>query len=94
MPFRINDVVLSVDPVKMYEYINYGKDIVCVRYPEVQRFADYTEFYNGSEEYCHAISAVIRRSKRKYSDTQRFEILSKSSWSSRTEQILEALGEL
>ena len=93
MPFQINDIVLSVDPVKIYEYINFGKDVVCVRYPEVERFVDYAELYNGIEGYCKALRKVINSSCRKYSDEQRVRILAESSWTSRIEPVLEKLGE-
>lgn len=94
MPFQVNDIVLSVDPVKMYEYVNFGKDIICVRYPEVERFGDYAELYNGANEYCKAIEAVMARKRRKYSDAQRLELLQKSSWHSRMKPVLKALSEL
>ena len=79
---------------KMYEYINFGKDIVCVRYPEVERFGDYAELYNGADEYCAAIEAIMVRPRRKYSDGQRMKMLEESSWHSRVQPILKALGEL
>ena len=94
MPFQINDIVLSVDPVKMYEYINFGKDVVCVRYPEVERFADYAVLYDGVEDYCSALQSVMDGSERKYSDEQRLRILDESSWTSRMEPVMKALDEL
>ncbi len=94
MPFKVNDIVLSVDPVKMYEYINFGKDIVCVRYPEVERFNDYAELYDGASGFCEALGTVMKRGSRKYSGRQRLSLLEESSWSSRVAPILEALGEL
>lgn len=94
MPFQVNDIVLSVDPVKMYEYINFGKDIVCVRYPEVERFGGLAELYDGTDGFCEALRTVMARGSRKYTDKQRLRILEKSSWSARVEPVLEALGEL
>lgn len=92
MPFIVNDIVLSVDPVKMYEYINYGKDIVCVSYPEVERFGDFAELYNGSDGYCAALKAVMERDRRKYTDGQRIAFLADSSWSSRIGPVLRTIG--
>lgn len=94
MPFVVNDVVLSVDPVKMYEYINYGKDIVCVSYPEVERFDDFAELYNGTGGYCAALKTVMERSRRKYTEGQRTAFLADSTWASRIEPVLHALGEM
>ena len=35
MPFQVNDIVMAVDPVKLYEYISFGKNTICVAYPEL-----------------------------------------------------------
>lgn len=94
MPFVVDDVVLSVDPVKMYEYINYGKDIVCVGYPEVERFGGFAELYNGSDGYCSALETVMERGGRKYTDNQRTAFLADSSWAARIEPVLHVLGEM
>lgn len=94
MPFKLNDVVLSVDPVKLYEYINMGKDIVCVRYPEVERFGAFVEFYDGTDSYCDVLAKVMSRTARKYSVSQRLQFLSENSWACRVRPVLRALEEL
>ncbi len=94
MPFRLDDIVLSVDPVKMYEYINFGKDIVCVRYPEVERFDAFAELYNGSQEYCDAMRDNMVRSLRKYDGEQRLNLLDESNWHCRVKPVFEALAAL
>ena len=94
MPFQLNDIVLSVDPVKMYEYINFGKDVVCVRYPEVERFGELAELYDGVGGYCNAIGTLMGRGGRKYSDEQRLQLLVESSWSCRMMPVFDALKEL
>ena len=94
MPFKLNDIVLSVDPVKMYEYVNFGKDIVCVRYPEVERFESFAELYNGPEGYCDAIRTVMERPSRKYDEVQRRGLLAESGWRSRIKPVIEALTDL
>lgn len=94
MPFIVNELILSVDPVKLYEYVNLGKDIVCVRYPEVERFSDFAELYNGSDEYCASLERVMASEHRKYNEEQRLQLLSESSWHARMKPVLQALAEL
>ena len=46
MPFILNELIESVDPVKLYEYINFEKNIICIKYDEILRFKDFVYFYN------------------------------------------------
>lgn len=45
MPFILNDIISDVDPVKLYEYISMGKNIISVKYREVKRFEKFVYFY-------------------------------------------------
>jgi hypothetical protein len=93
MPFVLNDLTRSVDPVKLYEYVNHGKPIVSVWYEEVDRFSPFVEFYTGTEGFGQALDQVIGSGLvPKYSDRQREEFLQENSWSSRTREIMEALA--
>jgi len=47
MPFKINDIIKDVDPVKLYEYVSMGKNIISVFYGEVMQFEPFVNFYNS-----------------------------------------------
>lgn len=89
MPFIINELILSVDPVKLYEYINFGKPIISVKYPEVERFAEFCEFYSTSEELRDAIYTAS--GNRKYSERQRLAFLSENTWPHRARAFLSII---
>jgi teichuronic acid biosynthesis glycosyltransferase TuaH len=55
MPFIVNDLIKSVNPVKVYEYIYSGKPTIVVRYGETEQFAQYVNLYNGVDEYISAL---------------------------------------
>ena len=38
MPFSLSPLIEAVDPVKLYEYLAFGKEVLTVRYPEIERF--------------------------------------------------------
>jgi teichuronic acid biosynthesis glycosyltransferase TuaH len=95
MPFVLNDLVLAVDPVKLYEYINFDKPIICVRYPEVERFSPFVDFYDSAEDFVAAIKRLQQAGfEPKYSEQQRQDFLLKNSWDSRTVQITSAISKL
>ena len=91
MPFKLNDIVESVDPVKLYEYINYHKNILCIRYKEVERFDEYVYFYDDIESYMKNIELLLQNPSPKYTNQRRIEFLQKSSWERRVKEINELI---
>ena len=51
MPFKLDKLVTAVDPVKMYEYIAFGKKIISVKYNELDKFSQYVSFYENYNEF-------------------------------------------
>ena len=92
MPFIVNDVILSVDPVKLYEYISYGKPVISVYYPEIERFRPYVYFYETADQLLDIIKELVGNGfKPKYTDQERAEFLSSNTWEKRGEVILQSL---
>jgi sulfatase maturation enzyme AslB (radical SAM superfamily) len=91
MPFKINDLILSVDPVKLYEYVNFNKNIITVHYEEIERFHEFVHFYNDTEEYLSVIKELKGNNTLKYSNEQRQKFLVENTWNKRVEQILNKL---
>ena len=50
MPFQVTELIQSVDPVKLYEYVFLNKPIVSVWYPEIERFSNFVDFYSDHDE--------------------------------------------
>ena len=95
MPFIVNDIILSVDPVKLYEYINFGKCVISVWYPEIDRFEPFVYFYKDAEEYNSLMGELSARGfPPKYNERQREEFLKNNSWEARYRVIKENLLEL
>lgn len=92
MPFIINNTVLAVDPVKLYEYISFGKCIISVYYPEIARFEPLVYFYNTEEEYISLIDQLIKNGfKPKYDTKTQLNFLGKNSWEARVNVVKEIL---
>lgn len=93
MPFVINDIVLAVDPVKMYEYIAFGKCIVSIYYPELEQFRDYVYFYNSQDEYRELLEFLTKEGfPPKYNDVQQKKMLENSTWNARYKALKEILS--
>lgn len=92
MPFQLNEIVEAVDPVKLYEYINFNKNILCIRYKEIERFEPFVHFYTDYESFRNQIQSMMEDNTLRYSLQAREEFLKESSWTSRAEQIKALLG--
>lgn len=90
MPFVVNDIVESVDPVKLYEYINFSKPIISVYYKEVERFKNFVWFYSNSNEL-NEIIRKIKLGEKKYTNDMRVKFLESSNWEERVNQIATIL---
>lgn len=95
MPFRVNDIVLAVDPVKLYEYISFGKNIIAVRYPEVERFAPYAWLYEKPEEYHGLVKRLCDGTLPvRFSRQEQAAFLADNSWEMRGKVVYRLLEEL
>lgn len=92
MPFQINEIILYVDPVKLYEYIAWGKCIVSVWYPEIDRFSDYVYFYHNKQEYIELLRRLCEEGfPAKFTKEQQQEFLKSNTWEARGELVNEIL---
>lgn len=92
MPFCLNDIVTSVDPVKLYEYVASGKCIVSVYYPEIERFDEYVWFYKTADEYVELMERLASRGfPAKYSAKAQETFLSENTWEKRYEVIRDEI---
>jgi teichuronic acid biosynthesis glycosyltransferase TuaH len=92
VPLRPSRLIESVDPIKIYEYVNYGKPIMSVYYPELERYRPYVEFYKDVDELVNTVERLMAEGfPAKYTNSQRLQFLEQNSWSSRASQILGTL---
>lgn len=92
MPFLVNEITEAVDPVKLYEYINFQKNIVCVEYPEIKRFEPFVYFYSDYASFKQQIEKLLGCNALKYAQQQRLQFLRDNDWESRIETIESLLG--
>lgn len=95
MPFVVNEIVKSVDPVKLYDYIAFGKCIISVWYEELEYFKDYVYFYTTYEEYDCLLRELVRSGfPPKYSRKQQENFLLENSWKERYKLIVNTIRQI
>ena len=91
MPFIVNDIVRSVDPVKLYEYIWLNKNIICVRYPEIERFEPFMRFYRDRAEYMERIEEMLHGAPIRYTRDQAEVFLRGNNWKTRAQKACDTI---
>jgi len=91
VPFKLNELTVSVDPVKLYEYINCGRNIISIFYDELCYFRDFVYFYSSVDELENIIRNLMTSNTLKYTNKQRVDFLKLNTWEQRTGLIYKSL---
>lgn len=90
MPFILNDLVMSVNPIKLYEYINSGVPGLAVRYPETEQFDEYIHLYKDKAEYFDVMASLVSGTLNESVDLQRKQAFAlANTWGARVEEMME-----
>ncbi len=93
MPFVVNDVILGVDPVKLYEYVAWRRPVVTVDYPEVARFGGLVNRYTTVDELCALVDRAAGGDPTLLPDrAASTEFLAENTWGSRVDTVTAALA--
>lgn len=88
MPFKLNKLVLAVDPVKMYEYIAFGKKIISVKYDELEKFSEHLSLYENYDEFK---TILMNLSDIKDVNILNNDFIELNTWKKRKEDIMTLL---
>jgi glycosyltransferase involved in cell wall biosynthesis len=59
IPFLVNELTISVNPLKLMEYLACGLPVISTRLPEVVRYAELVYLADSPEEFARAISRAF-----------------------------------
>jgi len=93
MPFIKNELIQGVDPVKLYEYINFNKNIICPYYDEIERFSEFVYFYTSNNSFVDVVKNMMMNNELKYGQNQRMVFLENNSWKVRAGKIAQLIDE-
>jgi teichuronic acid biosynthesis glycosyltransferase TuaH len=94
MPFVVNRLIEAVDPVKLYEYIAFGRPALAPRYPESERFAQWVTLYRNVDEAVSSLPDMLAKDTSSASGKARADFLAEHTWSKRAIQIERLLAAL
>ncbi len=91
IPFKINKLTKSVNPIKMYEYLSSGKPVISTPLPEVLHYSNIIEIVTNEEEMIQAVTDIIENPDRYNSPeavAKRQNVGRENSWDARWRRVL------
>lgn len=95
MPFQLTELIRSVNPVKVYEYMHAGKPTIILGYGETEVFSPYVHLYRTEDEFLSLMGRVASHgigAKADAESTKRF--LEESTWAVRARSMVESIRAL
>lgn len=93
MPFRINELIRGVDPVKLYEYVATNAHVVAPFYPEIERFKEIIFTYRTYDDLREwAAKSIVPVSENII--LRRKEFLIQNTWEQRFKSIYHLVSDL
>lgn len=90
--FVDNELTKGVNPIKVYEYIAAGKEVIATPTYELKKFADLVWLAGNSQQAAEALDQILD-GKRKITPEVREQFNQNNSWSARTDEIEKAILE-
>lgn len=90
LPFKVNKLIESVDPVKLYEYIASGKPILSAYWEELKDYKKYGNlyFYNSIDDITHDLLINCLSSKK---ITPSGDFIKRNCWEGRAKDFFEIM---
>ena len=93
MPFEVNELIESVNPVKLYEYIYSGKPSLAPFYSESAKFGDFVGLYKDYDDLKRYTSNILSGKYPTKSKESIADFIKANTWEQRMEKINSAIKE-
>lgn len=94
LPFKLNPITVSVDPVKLYEYIAFHGNIASIYYPELSRYAEFVHFYHNYEGLKGIILKLRNNGELSYSVDSADSFVASGTWEERVKIVRNCLDSI
>lgn len=92
IPFRINNLTLRANPLKLREYLAAGLPVVSTPLPEVAKYGALVRIAQGRDEFVRAIEHALKERGEPFVG-MRLNAMRQESWERRVEQFSEHVEE-
>ncbi len=92
IPYKTNDFIKSIDPMKIYEYLAAGLPIVSTPISGLERFSNLIGFADSPENFNNAVNYSLNLDKNEIK-RQAWPILEQNTWDIRIGEMLELINQ-
>ncbi|WMW24380.1 glycosyltransferase [Methanolobus sediminis] len=88
IPFKVNNLTLSSNPIKFYEYLSAGKKVISVDLPEIKAFENYAYIAKNSSEFIKLIPLIMDKENNIETSLQTME---ECTWERKTKTMVDLI---
>ncbi|NBP37975.1 MAG: glycosyltransferase [Betaproteobacteria bacterium] len=92
IPFRITELTLATNPVKVYEYLSAGKPVVAVDLPELRSMDHLISRCLSAQEFVEAVQGALEEVDPQRQQA-RMQFAAEQTWEQRATELILALGD-
>ena len=94
LPFQVIPLTLATNPVKVYEYLSAGKDVVSIDLPEIRQFGDLVRTGNDHAAFLDAVAVALAHDRQPSIVAQRQRFAAQQTWAHRVHDLIDAIDNL
>lgn len=93
MPFKINELTIATNPVKVYEYLSSGVSVVSTKLPEIEFMGDVVYSAISFDEFVTQINVALEKATEQILN-KRIDFAKNNDWNERFTQIENKVVEI
>jgi GT2 family glycosyltransferase/glycosyltransferase involved in cell wall biosynthesis len=94
LPFQVIPLTLATNPVKVYEYLSAGKEVVCIDLPEIRQFGDLVRTGDDHTSFIEAVAAALAHPADLSAVADRRSFAAAQTWAHRVRDLVGAIDDL
>jgi uncharacterized protein (TIGR03032 family) len=94
LPFQVIPLTLATNPVKVYEYLSAGKEVVSVDLPEIRQFGDLVHTGADHPGFLDAVAQALEAHPGADVVARRREFAAEQTWAHRVHDLVEGIEAL
>jgi GT2 family glycosyltransferase/glycosyltransferase involved in cell wall biosynthesis len=94
LPFQVIPLTLATNPVKVYEYLSAGKDVVSIALPEIRQFGDLVRTGDDHVSFLAAVDAALQAHPDAETIAKRQRFAAEQTWAHRVHDLMQGIDAL
>lgn len=86
IPFKVNALTISVNPLKLMEYLSIGFPVISTPLPEVMKYREYVSIASDPETFVKAVKSSLEEDNPQLREARRF-LARSHSWKEKSLQL-------